>query len=103
MFGIGPVPEATSALCGTPSSLTNGITTVAPAGTTRVSLPSVKPLKLNGLADAGTPAISWNVTVLVSAFHLSHAGSGVFVAACPWQWTIPGTATSTSAAAASER
>ncbi len=51
MLGIGPVPEMTSALCGTPSSLTNGITTVAPAGTTSVSLPSVKPLKLNGLDE----------------------------------------------------
>src|SRR5215213_5683543 len=73
-LGIGPVPEATSALCGVPSSCTKFQTLVVPGGTVRVPPPLVKPLKVNG------PATSLKVTVLVAASYWRYCESAAAAA-----------------------
>src|SRR5690242_13317237 len=73
MFGSGPSPPMTTALCGVPSWFSKLMTTLLPGGTTSAAEPLVYPLKLNGPpVPPGAPATSANVTVFVAASYLTH-------------------------------
>src|SRR5947209_9800225 len=74
--GSGVCGAMISALCGSiPSWLRKSISVRQPAGTTSVSPPSRKPLKLSAPFRPVSPAISWKRTVFAGASKLSQVGS----------------------------